>query len=70
MLVCLFGEYGLNLVVMVVYGFDVCLLLILQDGRVVFDDVVFMLVDDLFDLVYLIVVVSYCGVVQLLVMVV
>lgn len=28
-----------------------------------FDDVVFMLVDDLFDLVYLIVVVSYCGVV-------
>ncbi len=66
---CLPGEYGPNLAMMNVHGFDRWLLPILADGRVALDDAALALQSDPPDLVHLTAVASHSGVVQPLPMV-
>lgn len=68
-LACLPGEYGPNLAMMDVHGFDRRLLPTLGDGRIALDDAALALQDDPPDLVHLTVVASHSGVVQPLPMV-
>ncbi len=67
--VCLPGEYGPNLAMMAVHGFDRRLLPTLDDGRVALDDAAFALDVDRPDFVHLTAVGSHRGVVQPLAMI-
>jgi pyridoxal 5-phosphate dependent beta-lyase len=61
---CLPGEYGPNLAVMDVYGFERRLLPTLEDGRLALDDAAFALQADPPDFVHLTPLASHSGVVQ------
>jgi pyridoxal 5-phosphate dependent beta-lyase len=63
-LACLPGEYGPNLALMAVHGFEHRLLPTLGDGRLALDDAAFALKNDPPDLVHLTAVGSHSGVVQ------
>ncbi|MHA7650050.1 ergothioneine biosynthesis PLP-dependent enzyme EgtE [Mycobacterium sp. ML4] len=67
-LACLPGEYGPNLALMEVHGFEVRQLPTLDDGRLAIDDAAFQLEEDLPDLVHLTPVASHRGTVQPLAM--
>lgn len=66
---CLPGEYGPNLALMAVHGFERRLLPTLDDGRVALDDAALALETDPPDLVHLTPVASHSGVVQPLAMI-
>lgn len=68
-LACLPGEYGPNLALMEIHGFERQLLPTLDDGRVALDDAAFALEADPPDFVHLTPVASHSGVVQPTVMV-
>ncbi|HWF27218.1 MAG TPA: ergothioneine biosynthesis PLP-dependent enzyme EgtE [Mycobacterium sp.] len=61
---CLPGEYGPNLALMEIHGFECQLLPTLDDGRVALDDAAFALEADPPDFVHLTTVASHSGVVQ------
>lgn len=61
---CLPGEYGPNLAMMALHGFDRRLLPTLGDGRLALDDAALALQADPPDLVHLTAVASHSGVVQ------
>jgi hercynylcysteine S-oxide lyase len=63
-LACLPGEYGPNLAMMAVHGFERQLLPTLEDGRVALDDAAFALQTEPPDLVHLTPVASHSGVAQ------
>jgi pyridoxal 5-phosphate dependent beta-lyase len=65
---CLPGEYGPNLALLAVHGFERQLLPTLDDGRVALDDAAFALGENPPDLVHLTAVASHSGVVQPLAM--